>query len=82
MRTPKLINILPDGTNHRLFLQYITGEVKVFDVSPYIRGDWYSQLADVDYFNQVRIYKDGHNIQWPDGQDLAPHEMYEYSVVV
>jgi hypothetical protein len=82
MRTPKLINILPDGISHRLFLQYATGEVKVFDVSPYIRGEWYSQLADADYFNQVRIYKDSYNIQWPDGQDLAPHEMYEYSVAV
>ncbi len=57
---------------------YDNGETKVFDVSPYIRGSWYGQLANPDIFATVRPA--GDTVVWADGQDIAPHELYELSV--
>lgn len=27
---------------------------KIFDVSPYIKGEWYSELSDEKYFKTIR----------------------------
>jgi hypothetical protein len=76
---PNLIEIKP-LSEHRLYLHYETGEKKIFDVSPYIEG-WYDELLDVAYFNSVRLLEDGYGIEWPNGQDIAPHELYELSIL-
>lgn len=62
-----------------LRLEYETGEVKLFDVSPYATGLWYGQLKDQSYFSTVRLLPNGVGIEWPEGQDIAPHELYEES---
>ena len=62
-----------------LELYYETGEHKLFDVAPYINGSWYGELGDTSYFRGVHIIDGGHHIEWPHGQDLAPHELYELS---
>lgn len=64
--------------DYRLQLYFSTGEQKIFDVSPYISGTWYGKLQDLAYFKQVRIAFN--TAQWPDGQDIAPHELYDNSV--
>jgi len=48
-------------------------------VTPYITGAWFGELADLGYFRAVRVIEDGEQIEWPNGQDLAPHELYELS---
>lgn len=42
----------------------------IFDVSPYIRSEFFKRLEDDEYFNQVRLFFTG--IGWPEGQDLGP----------
>lgn len=69
-------------SNLRLRLFYETDEVKIFDVTPYATGSWYGQLKDVGYFNAVQLLPGGVGIEWPEGQDIAPHELYENSVSV
>ena len=64
----------------KLLLYYETGEEKVFDVTPYANGNWYGELKNESYFNKVRILSGGTGIEWPDGQDVSPHELYECSV--
>lgn len=77
MLQPKVTAVkpLPD---YKLLLDFETGERKIFDVQPYIRGDWYGKLRDVDVFRTVHIA--GISIAWADGQDIAPHELYDDSV--
>jgi hypothetical protein len=65
-----------------LFLEYETGEKRLFDVLPYIKGSWYGELKDKDYFKNVRIINKGYGIEWTNGQDIAPHELYENSMLV
>ena len=76
MLQPKLLKVdaLPDM---QLVLYYETGEKKLFDVTPYATGSWYSELKDPKYFVTVRIIANGSGIEWPDGQDIAPHELYD-----
>jgi hypothetical protein len=79
MLQPPLAAVEPlDG--YRLRLTYLTGETGVFDASPYISGSWFGLLADVDYFATVHLVDGGHGIEWADGQDIAPHELYDFSV--
>ena len=73
------IEAMPDM---KLRLSYETGEVKLFDVEPYAEGSWFGELRDRAYFRAVRLLDDGTGIEWPDGQDIAPHELYEMSVPV
>lgn len=64
-----------------LRLSYETGEVKIFDVAPYASGSWYGQLRDRAYFRTVRLLPGGIGIEWADGQDISPHELYELSTI-
>ena len=78
MLQPNLVKVLP--LDHmRLMLYYETGEVKQFDVTPYADGSWYGELKDKSYFQMVRLLPGGTGIEWPHGQDIAPHELYDLS---
>ena len=73
----KVISVSAES-NNRLYIEFDTGEVRIFDVSPYIVGSWYGKLADPKYFGNVQPC--GDTVSWPDGQDIAPHELYELSI--
>ena len=76
MLQPKIIEVKP-LPNYMLYLKYDTNEEKIFNVTPYIDGEWFGKLEDEQYFNTVRL--SGNTIEWQGGQDIAPHELYEYS---
>lgn len=67
---------------YKLRLSYETGEIKDFDVEPYVSGPWFGELRDSTYFQTVRITPDGNGIEWEHGQDIAPHELYDYGIPV
>ena len=87
MLQPRVISVLP-LPDYRLLVEYATGERKIFDVKPYISGDWYGEsyisgdwygeLEDLDTFNTVRPC--GTTVKWKGGQDIAPDELYCNSV--
>jgi len=76
MLQPYIENVKP-LSDYRLLIDFDTGEKKIFDVIPYIKGDWFGKLKDVNFFNTVHI--NGRTIEWADGQDIAPHELYDQS---
>lgn len=77
MLQPKVLNVKPIS-DYRLFLEYETGERKIFDVKPYISGSWFGQLHDLKVFGTV--HPRGSTVEWADGQDIAPHELYDLSI--
>ena len=79
MLQPKLIDATP-LPDYKLLLSFDTKEQKVFNVYPYISGSWFGKLKDVNQFNTVRVC--GNTVMWADGQDIAPHELYDESVLV
>ena len=46
------------------------GTSGLFDVSPYIKGEFFKRLEDENYFKKVRLFFTG--VGWPEGQDLGP----------
>jgi len=76
MLRPKIADVEPLD-DYRLRLRYETGEVKIFDVTPYIAGSWFGELRDRDYFKSVHLVSGGHGIEWGNGQDIAPDELYD-----
>lgn len=81
MLQPRLVKVEP-LPQMKLRLSYETGEIKVFDVEPYAMGSWFSKLKDDNYFKTVQMLPGGIGIEWPEGQDIAPHELYENSIAV
>lgn len=79
---PQLASVAPKE-GKTILLTYVTGEQRIFDVSPYIKGSWFGELADQEYFRLVQIeptYREW--VVWPHGQDIAPHELYDLSTAV
>jgi hypothetical protein len=79
MMYPKILNVEP-LEDYKLKLFYETGEIKLFNVLPYISGDWYEELYNNEYFKSVNILTNGNGIEWINGQDIAPHELYDMSI--
>lgn len=68
--------------NSRLLLEFDGIEQKVFDVTPYIQGDFYGELANASYFKQARIVFGGQCVAWPHDQDISPEDLYGLSVAL
>lgn len=79
MKYPIVLNVVPQD-DYSVVVTFETGEIKRFNVKPYIRGEWFGQLNDATIFKTVRPC--GNTIEWVDGQDIAPHELYELSEAI
>ena len=71
----KAVKPNPDYT---LTLTFTNGEVKLFDVKPYLNIGIFKELKDRGLFNSVRPFLG--SIQWKNGQDLCPDTLYLESV--
>jgi hypothetical protein len=76
MNRIKPISVIP-LEKYQLEIEFSNGEKRIFDCNPYLNGDWFSQLLDVDKFNSVRI--SGNTVEWSSGQDLCPDCLYDNS---
>lgn len=79
MLRPTVVKVEPNE-NYCLNLEFDNGEKKSFDVKPYIKGSWFGKLYDVSYFYEVKA--NGFNIEWPDGQDICPDDLYYNSIAI
>jgi len=60
--------------NYKLLLTFENGEKRIYDVKPLIKGEWFGELTDQDYFNTVHIA--GLSVEWSGGQDICPDDLY------
>ncbi len=72
----KPIKVTPQD-NYILEIEFSNGMIRKFDCAPYLNGDWFSELLDVNKFNSVRIA--GNTVEWPSGQDLCPDCIFDNS---
>ncbi|CAA7601142.1 Protein of unknown function DUF2442 [Acididesulfobacillus acetoxydans] len=76
---PKLFQVKPlEG--YRLLLEYSNGEKRILDTSYWLEKPMYQELKNVTLFNTVKI--SGITVMWVNGQDIAPDDLYEYSLPV
>ena len=66
--------------DYTLRVTFDNGEIRQFDVKPYIKGEWYSELKDEKYFRTV--FTNGYTVEWTNGQDLCPDELYDNSTLL
>ena len=76
---PRAIEVCPLD-NYRLYIRFDNGEIRIYDAKPLIKGDWFGQLKDPDIFKTVHIA--GLSVEWEDGQDICPDDLYYSSVPI
>ena len=71
----KAVKPNPDYT---LTLLFTNGEVRSFDVKPYLDIGIFTELKDMSLFNSVKPFLG--SVQWKNGQDFCPDTLYVESV--
>jgi hypothetical protein len=74
---PRVKNVTPTN-NYELILEFENGEIKKFDVKPYLNKGIFKKLKDKEKFKKVRQFLG--SICWEEGQDLCPDTLYEESI--
>jgi hypothetical protein len=76
---PRVKSVRPQP-DYTLRLTFTNGEVRLFDVKPYLSKGIFQQLQNLEVFNSVRPFLG--SIQWANEADLCPDTLYEKSVPV
>lgn len=76
-RELKRVNAGPDYT---LILTFDNGEVKVFDMKPYLNLGIFKELKDLKLFKKVTMSFD--TVEWPNEVDLDPEILYNESKAI
>ncbi len=74
---PRVSNVVP-LSNYRLKLQFTSGEMGIFSVTPYLNKGLFSELKDLSIFNAVRAFNG--TVVWPNELDFDPDTLYLESV--
>ncbi len=76
---PKVKEVKPlEG--YKLFLVFTNNEIGIFDVSQYLEDKFWSGLKDIEIFKTVKV--SGGSIEWSNGADFCPDEVYEKSNII
>ena len=76
--SPKVIKVEPLA-DCKLRLFFENGEVRCFDVNPYLDKGIFTELQNIHYFQQVKPCFGG--VQWLHEQDLSADTLYLKSSV-
>lgn len=68
------VSAVTANPDYTLTLTFTNGEVRVFDVKPYMDKGIFSELRDRSEFNSVQPFLG--SIQWRRGQDFCPDTLY------
>lgn len=74
---PKAIDV-KTLNDYKLEIVFDNNEKKVFDVKPYFKFKIFQELKDIKKFETVKI--SGLSIEWDNGADICPDELYNNSV--
>lgn len=70
---PRVTHVKPEQ-DFSLLITFNNGEVKSFDVKPYLGIGIFKELQDMSLFNSVKPCLG--SIQWANGVDLCPDTLY------
>lgn len=63
---------------YKLLLTFENGEVRLFDMEPYLDKGVFIELKDISLFKSARINFD--TVEWGNEADIDPETLYEDSV--
>jgi hypothetical protein len=70
---PRIKYVIPNK-DYTLNLSFENGEIRIFDVKPYLGIGIFKELQDYGKFKSVIPFLG--SIQWSGGQDLCPDTLY------
>ena len=73
----KINNVTPIE-NYKLILEYSDGDIRIFDMQPYLNKGIFEELKDKNIFNSVKPCYD--SVIWSNNADIDPDVLYENSV--
>ncbi len=73
---PRAVNVKVKE-NYILEVEFDNGEIRGFDVKPYLKLKAFEALKNIDNFSKVKV--DGLSIAWDSGVDICPDELYNNS---
>jgi hypothetical protein len=71
--SPIVLKVKPEK-DYFLTLEFSNGEIRKFDVKPYLSKGIFQELNDLSKFNTVR--PDGLSIEWENEATLCPDTVY------
>lgn len=73
---PKAIDVKVLG-NYNIEITFDNNEKRILDVTPYFKFKVFQELKENNNFKKVKIA--GLSIEWENGADICPDELYENS---
>lgn len=73
---PKAINVKVLN-NYNIEITFDNGEIRILDVTPYFKFKIFQELKEEKKFERVKVA--GLSIEWENGADICPDELYENS---
>ena len=64
--------------NFKFKILYVNGQKKIYDMKKSLNYDFYKNLKNPNYFKLAKSV--GTTIQWPNGEDIDPNDLYENSI--
>ena len=64
--------------NYRLLVGFENGEVRIFDVNPYLDKGIFKELRSMEKFNSVKVVEG--TVQWINEADFCPDTLYMESI--
>ena len=61
---------------YKIYIKFKNGEEKILDMKEMLDKKYNQKLKDYEYFKNVKISKTGITIEWEDGEDIAPENLY------
>lgn len=74
---PKNVEVLE---NYKLKILFDNGERKIYDMKKNLKENFYKNLLDQNYFKTVKV--SGITLEWQNGEDIDPNELYENSILI
>lgn len=73
---PDAVKVIAND-DYTLTVTFENGEVKIFDVKPFLNDGVFVELRNLAYFKTVKILNG--TVSWNDKQDICPDTLYEDS---
>lgn len=61
---------------YKLYIKFKNGEEKILDMEKELNEKFYHKLNNYEYFKNVKISQTGITIEWEDGEDISPENLY------
>ena len=65
--------------NYEIEILFDNQEKRIFDVKPYFKFEIFKELEDIEKFKKVKV--SGLSIEWENGADICPDELYNNSYI-